>query len=146
MKDELHDRFGTSMYEDAMEELCRLRQTGSVQDYRNKFERLLGPAGILTDKQEVSLFISGLKEALRANVKAHSPVSLSAAISLARIFERRSGSLPVEKRTSWNSKILVNSAVEGKEEKNHISQGVPIRRFTPAGIETKKGEWTLLPL
>ena len=60
---------------------CNVQTT--VQEYRTQFERLLGHAGDLTDKQEVRLFVSGLHESIKAHVKAQHPQTLSSAIGLA---------------------------------------------------------------
>ena len=75
--------FGTAPYEDGFGELCKLRQTTTVRDYQSRFEQLLGKARLLIDQQETTCFISGLKEPLRANVRAQNPSSLSSAIALA---------------------------------------------------------------
>ena len=82
-KTELMARFGSAPYEDGFGELCKLKHTTTVRDYQSKFEKLLGKAGVLTDKQETACFISGLREPLRANVKAQNPSNLSTTISLA---------------------------------------------------------------
>lgn len=76
-KNELMLRFGIASYEDSFGELCKLKQTTSVRDYQSRFERLLGKARLLTNKQETACFISGLKEPLRANVRAQNPTNLS---------------------------------------------------------------------
>ena len=80
-------RFGTVPYEDGFGELCKLKQNGSMRDYQSRFEWLLGKAGILTDKQETTCFISGLREPLRVDVRVQNPTSMSSAIGLAQIYE-----------------------------------------------------------
>ena len=45
---------------------------------------------MLTDQQEMAYFISGLREPLRANVRAQNPTNLSSTIALARIYEGKS--------------------------------------------------------
>ena len=49
-KAELMLRFGMAPYEDGFGELCKLKKTTTVRDYQSRFERLLGKAGVLTDK------------------------------------------------------------------------------------------------
>ena len=79
--------FGTAPYEDGFRELYKLKQTTTVKDYQSHFERLLGKAGALTDKQKTICFINGLREPLRADLQAQNPTTISLAISLARIYE-----------------------------------------------------------
>ena len=88
-KYELMLRFGSAPYEDGFGELCKLKQTSSVRDYQSHFERLLGKARTLTDLQETVCFLSGLKESIWADVRAQNPTTLSAATSLARIYESK---------------------------------------------------------
>ena len=59
---ELILQFGTAPCEDIFRKLCKLQQTSMVSDYQSHFERLLGKAGTLTDKQEMACFISRLRE------------------------------------------------------------------------------------
>ena len=73
--------FGTAPYEDGFRELYKLKQTTTVKDYHSRFERLLGKAGALTDKQKTTCFINGLREPLRADLQAQNPTTISLAIS-----------------------------------------------------------------
>ncbi|KAJ0092850.1 hypothetical protein Patl1_25137 [Pistacia atlantica] len=57
--------------------------------YQAQFERLLAKAGPLSTERKVSCFASGLKDAIRTEVMANRPTTLSEAISLARLFEAK---------------------------------------------------------
>ncbi|KAJ0014983.1 hypothetical protein Pint_20216 [Pistacia integerrima] len=60
--------------EDPTSWLCR--QFGSVKEYQTQFERLLSRAGQVTSQQQVSCFISGLRDNLQADVRAGNPITL----------------------------------------------------------------------
>ena len=59
-KIKLMARFGSAPYKDGFGELCKLKHTTTMREYQSKFEKLLGKVGVLTDKQEIACFISGL--------------------------------------------------------------------------------------
>lgn len=81
-------RFGPLEYEDVEATLQKLRQKGTVMEYRKEFERLANRVA-WEEKTMLSCFVSGLKEHLRDEVHAYMPRTLSHAISLARIQEER---------------------------------------------------------
>ncbi|GJZ89690.1 retrotransposon gag protein, partial [Tanacetum coccineum] len=61
-KRECHRRFGAIVQGNKLRELCKLRQSGTVEEYHRKFEQLVTRAGILIAEQEVEIFVSGLQE------------------------------------------------------------------------------------
>ncbi|KAJ0088335.1 hypothetical protein Patl1_32527 [Pistacia atlantica] len=58
------DRYRPTLLEDFYEEFTKLTQTGMVRDYQPKFNRLLARARSLTEQQQISCFVSGLKETI----------------------------------------------------------------------------------
>jgi hypothetical protein len=80
-------RFGPNQFYDPFGELTKLQQEGSVREYQAKFESLLSKIGVLSQTRQVSCFISGLREVLRADVTAGKPEMLTSAIGLARLYE-----------------------------------------------------------
>lgn len=60
-----------------------------MEAYQRQFERLSSQSTTLTSEQEKEIFISGLREALAVEVELHNPVNLTTAMSLARLYERR---------------------------------------------------------
>ncbi|TXG64146.1 hypothetical protein EZV62_011140 [Acer yangbiense] len=85
----LNARFSPTQFYDFFRELTKLQQVGFVRAYRTQFEKLLAKTGQLSQPQEVSCFVSGPKDSIKADVLAGEPSSLSAAISLARLYEAR---------------------------------------------------------
>lgn len=80
-------RFGPSCYDDPMEALTRLRQSGSVEDYKTQFESLSLRLRGLSDNYKLSCFLSGLRDDIRLPVRIFNPTSLISAYSLAKIQE-----------------------------------------------------------
>ncbi|OMO91438.1 Retrotransposon gag protein [Corchorus capsularis] len=75
-------RFGPPIRRNKLGELVKLRQTGSVDDYQQKFVQLAARAGSLTMDQEIAV-----------EVELHQPRDLSTAMSLALLHERRGSRL-----------------------------------------------------
>lgn len=70
MKNSLHVRYGPTQFDDFYEDLTKLKQTGTVREYRAQYERLMSRAGRLSANQQIGGFVSGLKENIRAEVQA----------------------------------------------------------------------------
>ncbi|KAJ9180942.1 hypothetical protein P3X46_009126 [Hevea brasiliensis] len=77
-------RFGPPIRSNKLGELAKLKQTGSVEDYQNKFETLVSRAGTLTQLQKIQLYISGLQEYIAVEVELHQPQDLVSAMSMSR--------------------------------------------------------------
>ncbi|KAK0571896.1 hypothetical protein LWI29_023257 [Acer saccharum] len=88
-KQGLHTRFGPNQFFNFFGELTKLQQTGTVEEYQGKFEKLLARAGHLPQAQQVSCFISGLRDTIRTDIQANRPTDLTSAIGLARLYEAR---------------------------------------------------------
>ncbi|KAG8369325.1 hypothetical protein BUALT_Bualt15G0139500 [Buddleja alternifolia] len=56
----LSDRFGVLLYDDPMAELANLKQTGSIQDYLDKFDELMNCVD-LSENYAISCFLGGVK-------------------------------------------------------------------------------------
>ncbi|KAF2305961.1 hypothetical protein GH714_009164 [Hevea brasiliensis] len=88
-KEGFYSRYGANQLTDFFGELAKLQQQGTVQSYQVQFEKLLAKVGDLSQARQVSCFVSGLAPAIRTDVQANRPKSLSEAIALARLFEAR---------------------------------------------------------
>ncbi|MCI42765.1 hypothetical protein A2U01_0064002, partial [Trifolium medium] len=67
----------------------KLSQTTTVKDYETQFESLANRIVGLPPSCYLSCFISGLKPAIRREVLAFQPVTLTQAISLAKLQEEK---------------------------------------------------------
>ncbi|KAG2666849.1 hypothetical protein I3843_15G081700 [Carya illinoinensis] len=82
-------RFGPSSYDDPVEQLTRLRQVGTVEEYKSHFEELSNRLRGLSESFKLSCFLSGLKDEIRLTVRMFDPTSLMAAYGLAKIQEEK---------------------------------------------------------
>ncbi|KAK8935211.1 hypothetical protein KSP39_PZI012965 [Platanthera zijinensis] len=80
-------RFGPLEFEDFESLLQKLRQKGTVMEYRTEFEKLANR--VHWEERTLSCFVYGLKDHLKDEVQAYMPRSLNHVISLARIQEER---------------------------------------------------------
>ncbi|XP_024035559.1 uncharacterized protein LOC112096363 [Citrus clementina] len=87
--DGLHARYGATQFQDFFGELIKLQQVGSVCDYQTQFKKLLAKVGQLSQDRQVSCFVSGLKDTIKADVPDGRPTTLTSAIRLARLYEAR---------------------------------------------------------
>ncbi|PRQ35257.1 putative succinate dehydrogenase (quinone) [Rosa chinensis] len=72
--------------------LARMSQTGSVEQYMEQFTKLSRRAPGFSQQVLLSCFLGGLKDGIRANVKAQKPRSLYDAYEFARIYEEKENS------------------------------------------------------
>ena len=95
--------------------LAKLKQTSTIREYQGHFEKPLSCVGRLLPSQQVSCFISGLKELLRVDLNQllWSQMSFSTATTSMRENEE---SLPLSLSTSKTVKKL--SLVELNERRN----------------------------
>jgi hypothetical protein len=82
-------RFGRGSYDDPMETLSKLKQTGSLDNYKTQFEILANRVHRLIDPHKLSYFLGGLRDDIRlpVTVRMFNPKTLNDAYSLAKIQE-----------------------------------------------------------
>jgi hypothetical protein len=73
----IQTRFGRSIYDDPMESLVSLKQTGSVEEYKCQFELLANRVVGLLENLKLSFFIGGLSEEIRLPVRMFNPKSMT---------------------------------------------------------------------
>ncbi|CAB4320249.1 unnamed protein product [Prunus armeniaca] len=75
--------FGSHGFEDFVESLFKLRQTGPLKDYIAKFRRLATRIRDLSPTFRLSCFVGGLKEELKHDVKLLHPATVHEAMNFA---------------------------------------------------------------
>jgi hypothetical protein len=120
-------RFGPNQFYDPFGELTKLQQEGSVKDYQAKFESLLSKIGTLSPAQQVSCFVSGLEESIKAEVLAGRPNNLSSAIGLARVYEARNEALRRMTPSDWRQ----NNNLQPRP-------ALPIKKLTPEELRERQ--------
>ncbi|VFQ85138.1 unnamed protein product [Cuscuta campestris] len=81
----LNERFGET-FEDPMEELKSLNQTGTIKEYQASFDKLMTTVN-LSKENAISCFIGGLKPEINKAVRMHNPKTLMQAYKAARLQE-----------------------------------------------------------
>lgn len=85
--------FSPTNFEDPSKALTRLRQTTTIEVYKEAFENLSHQVDGLPESFLVGCFIAGLKDNIRLDVKIKHPRTLVEAIRVARLIEERSSLL-----------------------------------------------------
>lgn len=84
--------------------LAKLCQTGSLADYNTEFEGMLNRVRGVPDRRLVTLYVEGLQQPIRNQVKFQYPPSVAAAIALALEFDAavdKQPSQPTFQRRAW---------------------------------------------
>ena len=92
----------------------------------------MAKVGYLPPSRQVSCFMSGLKESIKADVLARQPLDLTTAIRLARLFEAQNNSLRCPPITSQT--VARTNPITSKEEGGSRSP-MPVRRLSPAKLK-----------
>ncbi|CAH9112200.1 unnamed protein product [Cuscuta europaea] len=87
----LQENFGLAEFQNPDEYLCNIRQSGSIQEYRQEFSRRVSRVHDWPEHCLLGVFINGLKEDLKADVRIHKPRTVYQAMSLALQFESKLG-------------------------------------------------------
>ena len=129
----LQVRFGSTVYDDLMEALTRLRKTTSVITYKIQFEALSNRIKGLSESHKLSCFLSGLKDEVRLAIRMFAPQSLNAAFGLAKIQEEY---LLSSKKGSKSFQEVIKPSILGAppklDWKGEQKMRLPLRRLTPA--------------
>lgn len=92
----------------------------------------------MTDKQETTCFVSGLKESLWADVRAQHPKNLSSAISLARIYEGKNLEVKRSFGEAKSSPFQKKGPISGLKVAEEGRPDFLVRRFTPAELQKRR--------
>ena len=104
--------FGPSEFEDFVEALVKLKQTGSLRDYIFDFHRLANRTKDISPVLLKSYFIGGLRKEIRHDVKLLRPVDVHDATALAqqvdaKLSDLKVGSFHVSKNVSLPTPSLI---------------------------------------
>jgi len=87
-------RFRPSRGSSAIDHLLNIRQTGSVDEYRERFEELVVDLPHVTADILESAFLNGLRRSLKDQVVRCRPVNLTDIVEIARLIEAQEGNNP----------------------------------------------------
>jgi len=142
-------RFGQGSDNDPMETLSNLKQEGSLEDYKNKFDILALKVQNLSEAHKLSCFLGGLKEKIRLPLRMFHPKNLVDAYSLARIQEECVSIYSKGGRQNWRSTQFSHShrsmsteltlgAMKGASGAN-TNRGVQHDYLKPSAM--RQGDW-----
>ncbi|XP_038704764.1 uncharacterized protein LOC120000718 [Tripterygium wilfordii] len=118
--------YGPTEFDNSMEALFKLQQTGSLKDYVREFRRLATRTVGLSPEMLKNCFLGGLKDELRYDVKLWKPESVHDAIAIA---------LQIDSKLNSNSRNLLPKTVHSTNQTistvlpKHAD--VPLKRFNP---------------
>ena len=91
--DALLVRFGNNTFFDPKATLKELKQTQSVAEYQFQFEELSNQVTGLNEEWLVALFVAGLQEHLKCELRMAQPKSYVQAVSIAKLHEQKHAAL-----------------------------------------------------
>jgi hypothetical protein len=115
-------RFGPPIRSNPLGKIARMRQSGTVTEYVEKFLSLLAHNDPLTTKQQVQLFTSGLTDLLRVDAEMQKPLDLQVAMSMARAYEH-------------SATIIATAYKENSSMAIRQPQGMSLKGTVPVGEE-----------
>ncbi|GJU66414.1 retrotransposon gag domain, retroviral aspartyl protease [Tanacetum coccineum] len=106
----LQEHYGPAEFQNPDDHLCGIRQTGTVQEYRQEFAKRSSRVKNWPEHCLLGVFLNGLRDDLKADVRIHKPRSVYKARSLALEFEQKVGhSRGAPKSTSWFNSAKTNT-------------------------------------
>ncbi|KAD7480201.1 hypothetical protein E3N88_03337 [Mikania micrantha] len=85
----MQKHYGPPEFQNPDEYLCSVKQTGTVHEYRQEFTRRSARVNQWPDHCLLGVFLSGLKEELKTDVRLHKPRAVYKAVSLALAYESK---------------------------------------------------------
>ncbi|KAD5318245.1 hypothetical protein E3N88_18191 [Mikania micrantha] len=101
----LQKHFGPPEFQNPDEYLCSVKQTGTIMEYRQEFTRRSSRVNNWPDHCLLGVFLNGLKDELKADVRIHKPRTVYKAVNLAMEFESKLNSSKPERKTSYPSQL-----------------------------------------
>ena len=128
----MDSRFGPPRSEDYAGKLSKLRQTSTVIQYQQEFQRLSNRVRGLSEAYLISLYLSGLRDEIRIGVHKMNPSSLPDAFSLARLQEEEANL----RRRVWRPEVGKQNLAETSTATKPTAP--TIKRLTPAEARARR--------
>ena len=114
----LNEQFGPAEFQNPDAFLCKIKQTGTVNEYKQEFVSRSSRVTGWPEHCLLGVFLNGLKEELQADVKIHKPRTVYKAVSLAMEIETKINSSSDDNmRTSWEKDSAPNYSQSTHESK-----------------------------
>lgn len=131
-KVKIRKRFKPSRGGTILSQMLRLRQTGSISEYREQFEELSAEVPHVTNDVLEEIFLHGMKRSLREQVVRLRPVGMDEIVDMAKIIEEQENERSAYQSRSFhrtNSVPALNS-----QQRSHQPNSSPVKHgdHTPA--------------
>lgn len=97
----LQETYGPAEFQNPDEHLCNVKQKGSLQEYRQELAKRAARVQNFPENCLLGVFLSSLKEELKADVRIHKPGTVYKAMTLALEFEAKIAPARGPKRGHW---------------------------------------------
>ncbi|GKD36883.1 retrotransposon gag domain, retroviral aspartyl protease [Tanacetum coccineum] len=104
----LQRNFGPIEFQNPDEHLCSIKQTGTVQEYRQEFAKRSSRVSNWPEHCLLGVFLNGLKEELKADVRIQKPRTVYKAVSIALEFESKISHTRYGKGSTWATSSKTN--------------------------------------
>ncbi|XP_015164214.1 uncharacterized protein [Solanum tuberosum] len=108
----LQENYGPTEFQNSDEHLRSIRQTGSIQEYRQEFAKRSSRVTDWPNQYILGVFMNGLKEELKSDVRIHKPRTVYKAMSLTMEFEQKVSSNRGHK-SQWSNLSQSNTIQTG---------------------------------
>ncbi|KAH0764516.1 hypothetical protein KY285_000387 [Solanum tuberosum] len=97
----LQENYGPAEFQNPDEHLCSIQQKGSIQEYCQEFAKFSSRVTNWPDHCLLGVFLNGLKEEIKSDVRIHKPRTVYRAMSLALEFENKLGPICSNGESNW---------------------------------------------
>lgn len=87
-----------------IELIAKLTQTGSLAEYHTEFEKMLNRTQGLPESTLLPIYLGGLRQPVRKQVRFQHPQSVAAVMALATEFDSVAGRVGQQPRKSWQTR------------------------------------------
>ncbi|GKD26537.1 retrotransposon gag domain, retroviral aspartyl protease, partial [Tanacetum coccineum] len=99
----LQRNFGPTEFQNPDEHLCSVKQTGTMQEYRQEFAKRSSRVSNWPEHCLLGVFLNGLKEELKADVRIQKPRTVYKAVSIALEFESKINHTRYGRGSTWTA-------------------------------------------
>ncbi|CAH9084460.1 unnamed protein product [Cuscuta epithymum] len=133
LKESVIRRFQPDLLQNPYGPMLSLKQTGTVRDYRDEFELTIAPQRTVDREILRGIFITGLKEEVKAELKLYNPRSLTDVMDVALQIERKNEAIQLKRQD-----VMMGEKDKGSVPSKFQNWGESSKaRYGNAGINTQ---------
>ncbi|KAH0706166.1 hypothetical protein KY285_010686 [Solanum tuberosum] len=123
----LQENYGPAEFQNLDEHLCSIQQKGSIREYCQEFAKNSSRVTNWLDHCLLRVFLNGLKEEIKFDVRIHKPKTIYRAMSLALEFENKLGPIRSNGESNWtptSRSTIQNSLHSSVNIQNNINSSL----------------------